>query len=63
MLGVYFNFSLSFLLFFTSFLLSSLYYKVACFVAQSFLQLLVCLLLFQAASVGGSEFVKESVFS
>ena len=46
---------------FTSFLLFSLYYKVACLVAQSFLQPLVCLLLFQVASVSGSEFVKESV--
>ena len=45
-----------------SFLLASLYYKLACLVAKSFLQPLVCLLLFQVASVRGSELVKESLF-
>ena len=63
MLDVYFNFSLHFLLFFASFLLSSLYYKVACFVARSFLQPLVCLLLFQVASVTCNDFMKEICYS
>ena len=62
MLGVYFNLSLLVLRIFLSFLLSSLCYKVASFVAYSLLQLLVCLLSFLVASERGSDFVNESVF-
>ena len=54
------TFSLLFLLNFISFLLDSLHYKVACLVAHSFLQPMVCLLSFQVASGPCNDFVKES---
>ena len=59
---LYFNFVSLFLHFFTSFLLSSLHYKVAFLIVHSFLQPLVPLVLFQVASVAYNDFIKRVVF-